>query len=321
MARCLLIFLFVSGMQIHGFAQSAEDYKEKYQELVIQTQNMQEMSSQFFSALTYVMGEEGIFESDVLEKQMSKSLLIEAITDTHSNLSKSEQRKLIKQAQKKSLAGLYGSEKKAKKFYQLMQNNFQEMESLNRDLGAIYSDLSKVSLATQSLLLENLAEGSVLVLDRLNEFLEKIDPRLIEILNQHVKLKFPEGIQEIEKMQISEEKLEGKELRRLQRSIKIRRSLILSLALVDLVGITSAFFVGDAVIYTSMLFAFKNMAYIVAAWYLVFESRAQFKLYKVKQKIDPRVFQLNEVLEKMNQRFKSMDQNLKRISCVKSGAA
>lgn len=321
MARCLLIFLFVSGMQIHGFAQSAEDYKEKYQELVIQTQNMQEMSSQFFSALTYVMGEEGIFESDVLEKQMSKSLLIEAITDTHSNLSKSEQRKLIKQAQKKSLAGLYGSEKKAKKFYQLMQNNFQEMESLNRDLGAIYSDLSKVSLATQSLLLENLAEGSVLVLDRLNEFLEKIDPRLIEILNQHVKLKFPEGIQEIEKMQISEEKLEGKELRRLQRSIKIRRSLFLSLALVDLVGITSAFFVGDAVIYTSMLFAFKNMAYIVAAWYLVFESRAQFKLYKVKQKIDPRVFQLNEVLEKMNQRFKSMDQNLKRISCVKSGAA
>lgn len=321
MARCLLIFLFVSGMQIHGFAQSAEDYKEKYQELVIQTQNMQEMSSQFFSALTYVMGEEGIFESDVLEKQMSKSLLIEAITDTHSNLSKSEQRKLIKQAQKKSLAGLYGSEKKAKKFYQLMQNNFQEMESLNRDLGAIYSDLSKVSLATQSLLLENLAEGSVLVLDRLNEFLEKIDPRLIEILNQHVKLKFPEGIQKIEKMQISEEKLEGKELRRLQRSIKIRRSLILSLALVDLVGITSAFFVGDAVIYTSMLFAFKNMAYIVAAWYLVFESRAQFKLYKVKQKIDPRVFQLNEVLEKMNQRFKSMDQNLKRISCVKSGAA
>ena len=321
MARCLLIFLFVSGMQIHGFAQSAEDYKEKYQELVIQTQNMQEMSSQFFSALTYVMGEEGIFESDVLEKQMSKSLLIEAITDTHSNLSKSEQRKLIKQAQKKSLAGLYGSEKKAKKFYQLMQNNFQEMESLNRDLGAIYSDLSKVSLATQSLLLENLAEGSVLVLDRLNEFLEKIDPRLIEILNQHVKLKFPEGIQEIEKMQISEEKLEGKELRGLQRSIKIRRSLFLSLALVDLVGITSAFFVGDAVIYTSMLFAFKNMAYIVAAWYLVFESRAQFKLYKVKQKIDPRVFQLNEVLEKMNQRFKSMDQNLKRISCVKSGAA
>lgn len=321
MARCLLIFLFVSGMQIHGFAQSAEDYKEKYQELVIQTQNMQEMSSQFFSALTYAMGEEGIFESDVLEKQMSKSLLIEAITDTHSNLSKSEQRKLIKQAQKKSLAGLYGSEKKAKKFYQLMQNNFQEMESLNRDLGAIYSDLSKVSLATQSLLLENLAEGSVLVLDRLNEFLEKIDPRLIEILNQHVKLKFPEGIQKIEKMQISEEKLEGKELRRLQRSIKIRRSLILSLALVDLVGITSAFFVGDAVIYTSMLFAFKNMAYIVAAWYLVFESRAQFKLYKVKQKIDPRVFQLNEVLEKMNQRFKSMDQNLKRISCVKSGAA
>lgn len=321
MARCLLIFLFVSGMQIHGFAQSAEDYKEKYQELVIQTQNMQEMSSQFFSALTYAMGEEGIFESDVLEKQMSKSLLIEAITDTHSNLSKSEQRKLIKQAQKKSLAGLYGSEKKAKKFYQLMQNNFQEMESLNRDLGAIYSDLSKVSLATQSLLLENLAEGSVLVLDRLNEFLEKIDPRLIEILNQHVKLKFPEGIQEIEKMQISEEKLEGKELRGLQRSIKIRRSLFLSLALVDLVGITSAFFVGDAVIYTSMLFAFKNMAYIVAAWYLVFESRAQFKLYKVKQKIDPRVFQLNEVLEKMNQRFKSMDQNLKRISCVKSGAA
>lgn len=321
MARCLLIFLFVSGMQIHGFAQSAEDYKEKYQELVIQTQNMQEMSSQFFSALTYAMGEEGIFESDVLEKQMSKSLLIEAITDTHSNLSKSEQRKLIKQAQKKSLAGLYGSEKKAKKFYQLMQNNFQEMEGLNRDLGAIYSDLSKVSLATQSLLLENLAEGSVLVLDRLNEFLEKIDPRLIEILNQHVKLKFPEGIQEIERMQISEEKLEGKELRRLQRSIKIRRSLFLSLALVDLVGITSAFFVGDAVIYTSMLFAFKNMAYIVAAWYLVFESRAQFKLYKVKQKIDPRVFQLNEVLEKMNQRFKSMDQNLKRISCVKSGAA
>ena len=321
MARCLLIFLFVSGMQIHGFAQSAKDYKEKYQELVIQTQNMQEMSSQFFSALTYAMGEEGIFESDVLEKQISKSLLIEAITDTHSNLSKSEQRKLIKQAQKKSLAGLYGSEKKAKKFYQLMQNNFQEMESLNRDLGAIYSDLSKVSLATQSLLLENLAEGSVLVLDRLNEFLEKIDPRLIEILNQHVKLKFPEGIQEIEKMQISEEKLEGKELRGLQRSIKIRRSLFLSLALVDLVGITSAFFVGDAVIYTSMLFAFKNMAYIVAAWYLVFESRAQFKLYKVKQKIDPRVFQLNEVLEKMNQRFKSMDQNLKRISCVKSGAA
>ncbi|MAF91556.1 MAG: hypothetical protein CL674_09810 [Bdellovibrionaceae bacterium] len=321
MARCLLIFLFVSGMQSHGFAQSAEDYKEKYQELVIQTQNMQEMSSQFFSALTYAMGEEGIFESDVLEKQISKSLLIEAITDTHSNLSKSEQRKLIKQAQKKSLAGLYGSEKKAKKFYQLMQNNFQEMESLNRDLGAIYSDLSKVSLATQSLLLENLAEGSVLVLDRLNEFLEKIDPRLIEILNQHVKLKFPEGIQEIEKMQISEEKLEGKELRGLQRSIKIRRSLFLSLALVDLVGITSAFFVGDAVIYTSMLFAFKNMAYIVAAWYLVFESRAQFKLYKVKQKIDPRVFQLNEVLEKMNQRFKSMDQNLKRISCVKSGAA
>tara|TARA_Y100000780_G_scaffold231414_1_gene256717 strand:- start:14632 stop:15558 length:927 start_codon:yes stop_codon:yes gene_type:complete len=308
-------------MQSHGFAQSAEDYKEKYQELVIQTQNMQEMSSQFFSALTYAMGEEGIFESDVLEKQISKSLLIEAITDTHSNLSKSEQRKLIKQAQKKSLAGLYGSEKKAKKFYQLMQNNFQEMESLNRDLGAIYSDLSKVSLATQSLLLENLAEGSVLVLDRLNEFLEKIDPRLIEILNQHVKLKFPEGIQEIEKMQISEEKLEGKELRGLQRSIKIRRSLFLSLALVDLVGITSAFFVGDAVIYTSMLFAFKNMAYIVAAWYLVFESRAQFKLYKVKQKIDPRVFQLNEVLEKMNQRFKSMDQNLKRISCVKSGAA
>ena len=240
MARCLLIFLFVSGMQIHGFAQSAEDYKEKYQELVIQTQNMQEMSSQFFSALTYAMGEEGIFESDVLEKQMSKSLLIEAITDTHSNLSKSEQRKLIKQAQKKSLAGLYGSEKKAKKFYQLMQNNFQEMESLNRDLGAIYSDLSKVSLATQSLLLENLAEGSVLVLDRLNEFLEKIDPRLIEILNQHVKLKFPEGIQEIEKMQISEEKLEGKELRRLQRSIKIRRSLFLSLALVCLLYTSDA---------------------------------------------------------------------------------
>lgn len=319
MGRWIIFFLLVYGFQNHGFGQTEQNYSDKYEQLLLQTKKMQESLGQFVEGLSYSMQQENIFESNPLQKNLSRKLLLDTIETDFSGLSKAEKRRFLREIEKNSLTGLFGSEKKAKKFYELMLNDFEEINRLNQDLVEIYSDLSGLKQATQSLLLENLVVRSNELLDRLNEFLDKIDPRLISIINQHAHLKFPESMEQVELMEISKDKSEAKDLVSLQKSIKLRRSLFLSLAFVDLIGLSSAFFVNDAVVYTSMIFAFKNMAYIAVAWYLIFESRAQHKLYKLKKKIDPRIFQLNDLLDKMNQRIKAMDKNLKRISCVKSG--